>query len=125
MKRIIAYYLFFFYASAMLKPVMPLVTDFIAHQFAHEHHIATVHSHNGEDHVHYELAAAADEQEKDHENTKQKLTEPISLHIFSANDHDLFVTPATNEFNSTVVTEVDDPLQQIIIPPPRFSFQSV
>lgn len=124
MKRIIAYYLFFFYAAAMLKPVMPLVTDLIAHQFAHEHHIATVHQHNGEEHVHYELAAAADEQEKDQEN-KQKLTEPISLHTFSENDHDLFVTPATNEFNSTVVPEVDDPPQQITIPPPRSSFQLI
>lgn len=104
---------------------MPLLTDFIAHQLAHEHHIATVHSHNGEDHVHYELAAATDEQEKDHENTKQKLNDPISLHTFSVNDHNLFVTPATNEFNSIAVPEVGDLPQQIIIPPPRFSFQSI
>lgn len=44
----------------VLKPVMPLIVDGLAHAFWRSVHIAIVHKVNGEEHVHYELRKAAD-----------------------------------------------------------------
>lgn len=121
MKFTVAYYLLLFYAAAMLKPVMPLISDFLAHRFAHEHHMATVHHHHGENHVHEELAAAADEQDEK-QQPKQKMPDPVSVHTLVINNFEFYTWLPASEYNIDPCPEISKPLLQIIIPPPRIHF---
>ena len=62
----------------MFKPVMPYVTDIIAHIFFFKDHMLTVHAHNGKYHVHAEVAEAAKNQQQD------KNTDTIKKGMFGA-----------------------------------------
>jgi mannose-6-phosphate isomerase class I len=55
MKKQLAIILLFCYASVLLRPLVPVVSDFLAHTFWSSDHIATVHYENGHYHLHYEL----------------------------------------------------------------------
>lgn len=67
MKRILLYTLLFSYTIIMVKPVMPYVSDIIAHAFWYSQHMATVHYENGKYHVHAEIFKA----EKNNSNENQ------------------------------------------------------
>lgn len=43
------------YTFGLIKPVMPLVKDVIAHAFFEDSHVAAVHYENGRYHIHLEL----------------------------------------------------------------------
>jgi hypothetical protein len=55
MKKQLAIIMLLCYASVMLRPLVPVVSDFLAHTFWNSEHIATVHYENGHYHLHYEL----------------------------------------------------------------------
>jgi hypothetical protein len=55
LRKILLYLLLFSYATVVVKPVLPLVGDAIAHTFWKLNHISTTHTENGKDHVHFEL----------------------------------------------------------------------
>ena len=57
----------------MFKPVLPYVTDFMAHLLFFKDHMATVHAHNGKYHVHIAVAEGAknDQSEKNTNNIKK------------------------------------------------------
>ena len=59
MKKILSYLVLCVYASIMIKPVMPTITDVFAHVLNYKEHIATVHQHNGKFHVHNDYIEAA------------------------------------------------------------------
>ncbi len=59
MKTAITYLLLFAYSTIILKPLLPYITDIIAHVFWYKDHMATAHSHNGKFHVHKEVMEAA------------------------------------------------------------------
>lgn len=82
MKRATTYLLLFVYSIALLKPISPIVNDFISHTFWKMEHMATVHFENGKYHLHNELSAAGNE---DHSTKKQGTISPdeLSLHITS------------------------------------------
>lgn len=46
------------FALVMLKPVMPYISDTVAHVFWYSQHMATVHLENGKFHVHKETVEA-------------------------------------------------------------------
>jgi hypothetical protein len=46
------------YAFALIRPIMPIVNDVIAHTFFKVEHLATVHFENGKYHVHMDLQKA-------------------------------------------------------------------
>ena len=56
----------------MMKPVMPYVTDTIAHILFFKDHLETVHAQNGKMHVHTELAAAEKNDSTERDNTLLK-----------------------------------------------------
>lgn len=53
------------YLVILVKPILPHVSDFLAHAFWKYEHIATVHQENGTSHVHYELEKAAEKDQSD------------------------------------------------------------
>lgn len=57
----------------MMKPVMPLLQDKVAHQLFFAQHIKVVHNENGKQHVHYELSKEAKEAHKDKSEGKTKI----------------------------------------------------
>ncbi len=79
-KKGIVYTFLFVYSSGVLKPLMPLVNDVIAHTFYKMEHLATVHFQNGKYHVHMEQAMEANGQKND-----AKGTIPLSAYETLAN----------------------------------------
>lgn len=70
------------YSFALLKPVMPVVNDVVAHTFFKMQHMATVHYENGKHHLHVELLSGLDEQEKEPaRNIPSSIYETLSNHI--------------------------------------------
>src|SRR4051794_23718468 len=59
MKITLSYLLLCIYATIMIKPVMPTVSDIFAHIFNYSDHMLTVHHHHGISHVHFEYIEAA------------------------------------------------------------------
>lgn len=59
LKKILLYLLLFSYATVLLKPVLPLLGDAVAHTFWRMEHISSTHFENGKYHVHFELLQSA------------------------------------------------------------------
>ncbi len=76
------------YALLLLKPVMPIIADNLAHTFWKNVHIAVVHKINGKEHVHYELRKMGAESQKDKSgfNTKASSEDVCLLPSFRASD---------------------------------------
>ena len=68
----------------MCKPIIPLVQDLWAHTFYEQEHIATVHHQNGQNHVHYEVAKAANENKNGDNTSKPKSFDNDTLFHFAA-----------------------------------------
>ena len=56
MKKKIPYLLLFIYLTTLLKPVIPYIMDGFAHILYFDDHMTMVHAHNGNYHVHSEVA---------------------------------------------------------------------
>ncbi len=80
MKQALLYLLLFAYTTVMLKPVLPIVSDLLAHTFWKWNHISTVHHHDGHDHVHFEIVKI------EKENLPEK-KDKIHINDLSANPH--------------------------------------
>ncbi len=70
--RFLSKLLLFSYALFMLKPALPVISDFLAHTFYKEIHLKIVHRLNGKEHVHYELCKLSKEGEKQKATGKWK-----------------------------------------------------
>ena len=81
MRKISLYLFLFTYTTVMFKPVIPFVTDCIAHLLFYKDHILTVHAHYGKFHVHAAIAEEAknDQSEKNTNNLKKE--NQINEHI--------------------------------------------
>ncbi|GAC1426553.1 MAG: hypothetical protein NVS9B7_25160 [Flavisolibacter sp.] len=51
MQCVLVYVLAFAYCSTLIKPILPTIADKFQHTFCYTEHIASVHHHNGNDHV--------------------------------------------------------------------------
>jgi hypothetical protein len=83
MKIILPYLLLCIYATTMIKPVMPTVSDIFAHIFNYSDHMLTVHRHNGKSHVHFEYIEAAKKDSHTNApiNNLSKKTNDLSEHL--------------------------------------------
>src|SRR5687767_11256212 len=88
MKTTVAHYLLLIYLTALCKPFLPVVNDFLAHTFWKAEHITIVHHENGKDHLHYELKKVSDENNKDSNSPAPKFPESVSVHVVSQNNYD-------------------------------------
>ena len=53
---------------ALIKPVSPLISDIVAHTFFEAKHLATVHLHHGEHHLHEELEEEDEDSDHHHDS---------------------------------------------------------
>ena len=87
MKKTWLYLFLLLYVSSVMKPIMPIVSDWVAHTFWHLHHLQTVHHHHGHSHSHAQLVQAVEEEKKTsstNSNTQQeKKEDPVFLENLS------------------------------------------
>jgi len=80
-KRIFIYLLLAMYVFGLVKPVLPLAKDFVAHTFFKLDHLATVHYENGKFHVHAELMEESAGDEDMGKGSLPSAHESFSSHI--------------------------------------------
>ena len=69
LQKALIYTMLAVYVFGLIKPVIPIISDVLAHTFFKTSHVATVHYENGKHHIHLEL-----KEEAKHTNTKQPST---------------------------------------------------
>ncbi|MEO5641942.1 MAG: hypothetical protein ABIQ40_20540 [Bacteroidia bacterium] len=84
MKKQVAILLLVCYSLALIRPLVPALSDFMAHSFWKTEHLATVHIENGKYHLHVDLEKAGKE---DPQNDSKKLIEKnASVHLNPQSD---------------------------------------
>ena len=116
MKSVSVFYLLLLYLVALWKPVLPLFNDALAHTFWEAEHKATVHQHNGEEHVHHELQH---EEESDNPATPAKFSDPVSLHLVATNNHSFLCKPICLVQYTPVLSKLLDISSKVPSPPPK------
>ncbi|MGL5889352.1 MAG: hypothetical protein ACRC3B_05670 [Bacteroidia bacterium] len=120
MKRQLATILLLCYASVLLRPLVPVVSDFLAHTFWSSEHIATVHYENGHYHVHYELKEINKNDVDPAQQTPDKKsgTENVQVHIIT-NEVDLTADPVSVQYHTfSFASAHTDVLLLVPTPPP-------
>jgi UDP-N-acetylglucosamine:LPS N-acetylglucosamine transferase len=119
-KRTFIYALLCVYALGLLKPIVPVVNDAIAHTFYKLEHISTVHYEDGKYHLHAELEQEANDMKKEAGNTvPSSAYEALSNHInndmFKINSY-FTISQIINSYKTQVTLGV---LTKISTPPPQ------
>ncbi|MEO7801990.1 MAG: hypothetical protein ABIR81_08325 [Ginsengibacter sp.] len=78
-KEIAAYCLLIIYLLAAYKPLLPVITDLLAHTFYEANHVESVHHKHGSNHLQSEIIRA--ERQDDKNNILLKFSEPVGLHL--------------------------------------------
>lgn len=81
MKSPAAYYLLLLYMAVMLKPLLPVVSDFWSHEFNGLEHISLVHAKYGNQHLQKELADSSAGNESNKNQNTVKFEDQVSFHI--------------------------------------------
>jgi hypothetical protein len=85
-KYFFVYLLVFVYSFALIKPILPIVSDFMAHTFYKLEHTASVHYENGKYHLHAELKTEAiADKNLSKQNSSTIKYETLQHHIFTKN----------------------------------------
>ena len=110
------------YTMLMLKPVMPIIVDGMAHTFWANVHVRTVHTHNGKEHVHYELRKAVGESDRDKAGLTLKFSADESYHLASVAlvipDHS-FPLPPDSKAVAYYLRTCNDVDRLLESPPPK------
>lgn len=80
-----AYLLLLLYAMVIVKPVLPLISDWWEHSFHELEHLALVHAIHGDHHAEHEMAEAAEHDDDHQDHPKHLLPEDqVSFHLLAA-----------------------------------------
>ena len=103
----------------MFKPVLPYVTDAMAHLLFFKDHMNTVHAHKGKFHVHTEVTEAAKNDQQDKSSNNLKKETPGNEHIIIETMLRSPVNPFQADYFS--LASISPSLVYIIydFPPPR------
>ena len=120
MKRIISYLVLFSYTIIILKPVIPVVSDSVAHIFWKLEHISTVHSHGGDDHVHQEIMKTEAQDQKDKTTVPFRYEVSVNSHLIAKISYDFSLVPEIQIHNISSLfyhpqafLEQDDPPPEV------------
>ena len=120
MRNLIAYCLLLLYSFAVIKPVLPILKDEMAHIFWKTHHLSTVHHHHGNHHTEKEIAHSAHEEENKENGQVVKIAEPVSLHIVVQSFFSFQPTFLKKQVFGTANDAVAFLCLDIRYPPPKF-----
>lgn len=120
MKNVAAYYLLILYSVFLLKPLVPVVSDYVAHNWNEAAHLVMVHQEQGSDHVHQALADAVPVDEEGLPLTAAKWT---AVEVLPSQPTVCPVGPeegrSVHPYTFLCPGLLSDPAQPIA-PPPRF-----
>lgn len=108
MKKALSYILLFAYSTIMLIPVLPYVSDAVAHTFWLYEHISTVHYEHGKYHTHYEAVEITKKTGSEKGTTTSKYT--------GASDEHFITGIAYNHFQLAIITKQTFTNYQTAIP---------
>lgn len=83
MKTVVLYILLFTYATNLVKPVLPYVSDAVAHVCWYADHVSKVHYENGRYHVHLEALREAKKADNPKAGIPGKEQQVLSEHLIS------------------------------------------
>jgi len=111
MKRALSYLLLLAYSTVMLMPVLPYVSDSLAHTFWLYQHIATVHYEHGKYHTHYEALAIAKQTNSEKGAPNAKLTNSADDHYAASTHYYCYYSIASKQlFYTYNIIAVANPL---------------
>jgi hypothetical protein len=115
-KKQVAILLLLCYSLALVKPLVPAVSDFFAHTFWKTEHLATVHFENGKYHLHIDMEKAGKE---DQQNTPKKTSEKNDLvHLNPVVEEANLPTAFCGLINTATQKIPSTPFRLIPSPPP-------
>ncbi len=106
------------YTIGVIKPSLPVFLDIIAHTFQELEHTNTVHKHNGENHVHHEIAAT--EKENTNKNTPaHKIEVSVNPHLVCKLHYTFSVEKNLHDLTSMLQAYHSSSYIFVDYPPPR------
>ncbi|MBC7696545.1 MAG: hypothetical protein H7141_14000 [Burkholderiales bacterium] len=106
------------YTFGLIKPIMPLVKDVVAHVFFESSHMATVHYENGRYHIHLELKEVA-EKNNSAQSTAPSENESIFTHVKAEETNFVCFFQKTMEINTPYKINPIDLFQTPPFLPPK------
>lgn len=82
MRYLSAYYLLLFYLTILIRPIVPILENFLDHEFSETIHVSTIHARFGSNHLEVQLAAKSSENRQDKENNTLGYEMYNSLYTF-------------------------------------------
>ena len=121
MKSVSAYYLLLLYISVLLRPLVPIATDWYAHQFNEIEHMILVHAVYGSHHV--EVESGMNKPESDHDKTPgSRSDDQVSVHFSPEEGYNVPVkTRKCNRFPLYKISLIPSISISPLYQPPRFS----
>ena len=98
MKKVLLYLLLFSYTCIICKPVLPALSDGLAHIFWYSQHMATVHYENGRYHVHNENLREARNGYPQHDTGIPKTVTMDTEHLVTITGY-ILITPSPVTIN--------------------------
>lgn len=111
------------FAFMALRPVMPIVSDLIAHTFFsahHDHH----HHHHGNDHLHFEIKKLHQQNDQDQQKTLKWSLEKWNLFSELISNKVIFKISAISVDPFSTAMTIDDNYSCSIEQPPKIRFNS-
>ena len=119
MKKGLLYLLLFSYCMVMFKPVLPVITDTVAHIFWYSEHMATVHYEKGKYHVHYESLDAAKKSGPEKSPAANKTEKGSSEHVMIISQYDFLLFSLRNNGFPNASVPIPDNWLCNSYPPPK------
>ncbi len=86
MRKVIVYHLVIIYALAVIRPILPVINDALAHLFFEHHHLETVHHSHGHQHVQSEMKIISLDIQNFNDSDKIKVLDTLDIH-FNADEN--------------------------------------
>jgi len=119
LKRIISYLVLFSYTIIILKPVIPIVSDSVAHIFWKLEHISTVHSHDGDNHVHKEIIKTETQDQSDKTSAPSRSEVVLHPHLITKISYDFSLIPEVQIYNAPSFSYYPQASLKMDDPPPK------
>ena len=121
LRKVIVYHLVIIYALAVIRPILPVINDALAHLFFEHHHLETVHHSHGHQHVQSEMKIISLDIQNFNDSDKIKVLDTLDTH-FKADENNIF----SNFFLviQTILFHIEFPSTvnlSLIKPPPEYN----
>ncbi len=119
LKAALTYLVLLSYLAGLVKPVLPILLDVIAHTFQELEHTDTVHKHNGENHVHLEIESANKQENSNKNVPAQKIEVSVNPHLACKLHYDFSIEKKLQDLNSVLQACYSSSYILVDYPPPK------